>query len=240
MTEFEKSRWAEPGFSNNYVESADIAIVERTRSHTILQSFFRHRFGGRGPIALLDLGCGDGILTYKLMQTGQPISATLVDGSDEMLRKAAQRLHEYPGVRPVKASFQEIIDGEVISREFDFIVSSLAIHHLGMKGKTDLFAWIYSRLKSGGCFLNIDVVLAPDERLEQWYLTLWQEWIAEKKALAGITGDLYDDTMKRYKDNRDNKPDTLEIQLAALREVGFKSVDCYFKYGVFTMYGGEK
>jgi len=240
MTEFEKSRWAEPGFSNNYVESADIAIVERTRSHAILQSFFRNHFGGKGPVALLDLGCGDGILTYKLMQTGQPISATLVDGSDEMLRKAAQRLHEYDGVRLVKASFQEIIGGDVIVGDFDFIVSSLAIHHLDMKGKRDLFGWIFSSLKDGCCFLNIDVILAPDEYLEKWYLTLWQEWIAEKKALAGITGDLYDDTMKRYKDNKDNKPDTLDAQLAALSDTGFKNVDCYFKYGIFSMYGGRK
>lgn len=49
-----------------------------------------------------------------------------------------------------------------------------------------------------------------------------------------------DDTMRRYKDNKDNKPDTLDNQINALKEVGFKEVDCFYKYGVFTMYGGKK
>src|SRR5512142_3359075 len=114
----------------------------------------------------------------------------------------------------------------------------MAVHHLDLKGKGDLFGWIYSHLRDGGYFLNIDVVLAPNDDLDAWYMALWREWIAEKKASAGITGDLYDDTMRRYRDNRDNKPDTLEAQFEALREIGFKDVDCYYKYGIFTIYGG--
>ncbi|MBI1810495.1 MAG: hypothetical protein HY035_09030 [Nitrospirae bacterium] len=49
-----------------------------------------------------------------------------------------------------------------------------------------------------------------------------------------------DDTMRRYKDNKDNKPDTLGNQLGALKKIGFKEVDCFYKYGIFTMYGGKK
>ncbi|NOY65253.1 MAG: class I SAM-dependent methyltransferase, partial [Nitrospirae bacterium] len=33
---------------------------------------------------------------------------------------------------------------------------------------------------------------------------------------------------------------TLEAQLDALRETGFKEVDCYYKYGVFAIYGGRR
>jgi len=56
----------------------------------------------------------------------------------------------------------------------------------------------------------------------------------------GIEGNSSDDIIQRYKDNRDNKPDTLDEQLNALKSVGFKDVDCYYKYGIFTMYGGRK
>lgn len=56
----------------------------------------------------------------------------------------------------------------------------------------------------------------------------------------GILDNSYDDIIQRYKDNRDNKPDTLDKQLKALKSVGFKDVDCYYKYGIFTMYGGRK
>jgi tRNA (cmo5U34)-methyltransferase len=36
----------------------------------------------------------------------------------------------------------------------------------------------------------------------------------------------------------ENKPDTPNVQLNALRTIGFKDVDCYYQYGIFTMYGG--
>jgi tRNA (cmo5U34)-methyltransferase len=240
MTEFQKTRWAEADFSRDYVESADIAIVERQRSHAIMKSFYRHHFMGGELTNVLDLGCGDGILTDVLMQTDNTLSATLVDGSEEMLKKASQRLKDHGNVRFVKASFQDIIVGNSLQGTFDFIVSSLAIHHLDMNGKRDLFIWIYSHTKDGGYFLNIDVARAPNNDLDSWYMALWQEWIAEKKASAGITGGIYNDTMKRYKDNKDNKPDTLEAQLEALKTIGFKDVDCYYKYGIFTVYGGGK
>ncbi len=240
MSQFEKTRWADAGFSRNYIESADIVIVDRRRSHEILKSFYRHHFAGKERTEVLDLGCGDGVLTDVLLQMDDTLSSTLVDGSDEMLKKASERLKNRGDVRFVKASFEDIARGTIVMGTFDFIMSSMAIHHLDMRGKTDLFGWIHSHLRKGGYFLNIDVVLAPGDDLDAWYMALWQEWISEKKASAGITGDLYDDVMRRYKDNTDNKPDTLEAQLDALREVGYADVDCYYKYGIFTIYGGRK
>jgi tRNA (cmo5U34)-methyltransferase len=240
MTEFEKSHWAEAGFSRDYVESADIVIVERRRSHSILKSFYRHHFMGRDGTKVLDLGCGDGVLTDALLQTANTLASTLVDGSEEMLKKASERLKDRGDVRFVRASFQDIIGGTSIRENFDFVVSSMAIHHLDTKGKRSLFGWIYSHLNNGGYFLNIDVVLAPNDDLDIWYMALWQEWIDEQKAPVGIPGDLYNDTMRRYKDNKDNKPDTLEPQLDVLKEIGFKDVDCYYKYGIVAIYGGKK
>ena len=88
--------------------------------------------------------------------------------------------------------------------------------------------------------MNIDCILAPTETLEQWYLALWNEWIDEKKKAAGIEGNYFDDIIRRYKDNKDNKPDTLDDQLNALKVIGFRDVDCFYKYGIFVMYGGRK
>ena len=46
--------------------------------------------------------------------------------------------------------------------------------------------------------------------------------------------------MKRYKDPASmNKPDILEDQLEALRETGFRDVDCYCKNGIFAVFGGK-
>jgi tRNA (cmo5U34)-methyltransferase len=69
-------------------------------------------------------------------------------------------------------------------------------------------------------------------------MSLWRRWIKnhpgidEHKELLG--------TPEEYKDNPDNTPDTLDSQLRALEAIGFKDVDCYFKYGVFSLFGGFK
>jgi hypothetical protein len=36
-----------------------------------------------------------------------------------------------------------------------------------------------------------------------------------------------------------NKPDTLSNQLKSLEEAGFLDVDCYFKNGIFVVFGGK-
>jgi tRNA (cmo5U34)-methyltransferase len=44
----------------------------------------------------------------------------------------------------------------------------------------------------------------------------------------------------KHSGKEENKPDTLNDQLNALRAAGFKDVDCYYKYGIFSMFGGRR
>jgi len=140
----------------------------------------------------------------------------------------------------VQGSFQAIISGEVSLGRYDLVVSSLAIHHLTTEEKEGLFRAIYSRLVQGGYFLNIDLVLGPSEGLENWYMVLWKEWIDQKREVLRIEEDIFGDIIRRYKENDDNKPDILDIQIEALRKAGFVEVDCYYKYGIFSIFGGKK
>ena len=109
-----------------------------------------------------------------------------------------------------------------------------------MDEKKAIFRSIYSHLDTDGYFLNIDAVLAPAKALERWYLLLWKEWIDERKTFLKIEGNYFEEIIQRYKDLVENKPDTLDAQIGALKFIGFKDVDCFYKYGIFTMYGGKK
>ena len=240
MSEFNKSNWAKPEFSRGYRDNADIFIVDRRRMLSILQSFYLHFVSDGTVKKVLDLGCGDGIVTSVLADADRSISATLVDGSRDMLKKARQRLSGLHGTRYIHSSFQEMLAGDTVRGKFDFIVSSLAIHHLSMNEKKALFKKIYRLLKPGGCFVNIDVVLAPSGPLEQWYLSLWKDWIAERTWDLGMAGGTFKGIIRQYKDAAENKPDTMKDQLDVLRTIGFRDVDCYYQYGIFTMFGGRK
>ncbi len=239
MIEFDKSNWAKPEFSRGYRDNADVFILERRRMLAILQSLYVHFVKDGSPKTMFDLGCGDGIVTAAIAAVDATIAATLVDGSPDMLKKAGERLSGLKNARYICTSFEEILGDDTITGAYDFIASSLAIHHLTLGEKRSLFRFAHDHLKIGGRFVIIDVVLAPAEQLEQWYLSLWREWIDGRARDLGLDGGRFESVIDGYKDNKDNKPDTLDSQLEALQSAGFYDIDCYYKYGIFTMFGGS-
>nr|WP_319373905.1 class I SAM-dependent methyltransferase [uncultured Methanobacterium sp.] len=256
MSKFEKSEWSEREHAQEFMENADIYILERKRLFEILKSFYRYFLGNNGsqkPVKVLDLGCGNAAITMELLKEDNKINATLVDGSLEMLKNARNNLKNYKDMNFIHKTFQELLENEsqdkasqdngsqdnIISGEFDLVVSSLAIHHIATAEKKSLFQYIYDHLKSGGFFLNIETVKAPVDELEQWYRVLWSEWICENQDKLD-TQKSFEYLPEQYKDNPDNHPDTLKMQLDALESVGFSRVDCYYKYGIFSIYGGMK
>lgn len=241
MGTFGDSSWAKEDFSKKYLERADIYIVERRKMFRIVASFFGHFFEGRKGISLLDLGCGDGVFTEELLKIDDRISATLVDGSEAMLQRARQRLEAYHCVHFIRVSFQELLGSGTGLPEVDLCLSSQAIHHLEMKDKASLFRYIYAHLKADGCFVNVDVVRAPSQEVQEWYFAMWEDWMGEMFGRFRIDDELPQDIIKRYEDPASmNRPDTLEAQLEALRDAGFRDVDCYYKHGIFAIFGGRK
>ena len=240
MTEFDKSRWAEKDFAHEYLETADIRILERRRMLEVLKSFYRYFLGDKQQNAVLDLGCGDGILIHELFKIDDSISATLVDGSKDMLDKAKARLTGFKNTHFIKASFQELLQVDMQLPDFDLVVSSLAIHHLTMNEKSSIFNYIYSHLKEGGYFVNTDVILPPTETLEKWYLELWKEWIIKRQTALKLEGRYEDVINNHIEKEHHSKLDTLTNQLNGLKDAGFKDVDCFYKYGIFAVYVGRK
>jgi tRNA (cmo5U34)-methyltransferase len=85
------------------------------------------------------------------------------------------------------------LEDELPSGPFDLVVSALAVHHLDGAGKRDLFARVAGVLKSGGSFVLGDVVVPAD----------------------GQTGPIEIDWVM-------DLPDSVEDQLAWLRDAGFE------------------
>lgn len=240
MDEFDNSNWANPEFSRGYRDNADIFIVGRRQMLAVLQSFHAHFVMNGRRRTMLDLGCGDGIVASAIAEIDRNVSVTLVDGSRDMLAKARERLKGRLRHRCILSSFQEMLRKNTVRGRFDLIASSLAIHHLPMSGKASLFREIHRLLKPGGHFVNIDVVLAPSKLLEKWYLSRWRDWIDERRWDLCIPEGRFGDIVRRYKEAEENKPDTLRDQIDALERIGFRDADCYYKNGIFTMFGGRK
>ena len=238
MTQFTETQWSQSEASHEYRDNADSYIPDRYRVIRISQSLYEQFVMGRPGIRVMDLGCGDGIFVQHLKRCDSEFEAVLVDGSPEMLAAARRRLLDCSGLSFVQATFQELLAGPPAPGGFDLVLSSLAIHHLSRDEKAALYRWVYERLKPGGLFVNNDVVRSPTRPLEDWYLRLWHDWIAAGGAVQDKPELL--DVPQRYKNNPDNHTDTLRDQLAMLEAAGFTAVDCYYKLGIFAMFGGQK
>jgi tRNA (cmo5U34)-methyltransferase len=238
MSKFEESRWADSEFAQNYRDEANIYLPFRREFIETTKSLYAYFIGAKSKAVVLDLGCGDGLFVQEFLKTFSPTSVTLVDGSNEMLEAAKKRLGEKANLNFIQASFQSLLAGALLNQNFDFVYSSLAIHHLPFEQKEHLYSYIYKLLSPGGCFVHYDVVVPPSWKIEKWFLSLWRQWIKEhsdkevRQKLLGIPD--------QYKENTDNMPDTLGSQLQILKKIGFKEVDCYFKHGIFSLFGGFK
>jgi hypothetical protein len=65
---FNQSAWAREEFSKNYLEKADIYVIERRKMIGIMASLFTYFLHVKRDVHVLDLGSGDGVLTEELIK----------------------------------------------------------------------------------------------------------------------------------------------------------------------------
>ncbi len=238
MNEFEKSNWNKADYSQDYLDNADIYIQDRKTLLNVLASFYRKFFKSK-KIRVLDLGCGDGILSKTLCNQKGDKEIIVTDGSKDMISAAKKELEGLPILEFCQISFEEIIEGQFEKDSFDFIVSSFAIHHLEFSQKKQLFKRIFEIMNPKGYFLNIDVVTSINENYYEWYYDLWKEWIVDRQKFLNLKKS-FEQVPEEARGKSENHYDPLQVHLKALRSVGFSEVECHYKYGVFAIYGGKK
>jgi tRNA (cmo5U34)-methyltransferase len=240
MTEFEDTNWISDAFTRHYLLIVDAQIPQRSRLKKIIGSFYRfHAPQSTNPV-VLDLGSGDGAMAAVLLGIDPEIRPVLVDASEEMINRARQRLAGCLPTLFIQRSFHDLIEDNADIPVCDYIVSSLAIHHIDTREKERLFRLIYGKLKPGGWFLLYDTVLPPAS-LEDWYIELWLEWIRNQKEKRGIDDDMESFVFDHHQAPDHHKNiDSLETHLSLLGHAGFSKVDIIYKYGIFTLLCGQK
>lgn len=182
------------------------------------------------PLRVLDLGAGTGLLSERFAGAYPRAAFRLVDVADEMLARARER---FAG-QSERFSFQttdfahSFPDGT-----FHIIISGLSIHHLPDEAKQGLYRRCFRALVPGGVLVNADEVAGPDRDLTQHYLKRWQRQVRE----AGATEEQLAEAEDRM---QADKPTPLADQLRWLEALGFASVDCPFKDGMFAVLSGRR
>ena len=178
-------------------------------------------------IRVLDLGAGTGILSRMIAEAFPNARITLVDISSEMLALAKESLGTDPRLRYMQSNIALL----ALPGEFDAVVSGLAIHHLKDDEKHALYGDIREALAPGGIFINAEQVRGPTAVLEKRYDDLWLTEVQDLEATE-------EEIAQARKRMTEDHPATLEVQLAWLREVGFRHVDSWYKNGRFAVFSG--
>lgn len=116
----------------------------------------------RGKSAVLDIGFGTATLSKRLYDCGNEIFGQ--DFSKRMIEIAAEKM---PNAHLYEGDFSKGLCGELLSRKYDFIVSTYALHHLDDAQKIDFISGLLPLLTGGGKILIGDVAFDTREELEQ-------------------------------------------------------------------------
>ncbi len=183
--------------------------------------------------ALLDIGCGAGNFSLKLLSRLPGLEVTLLDLSRPMLDRAVQRLTAASGRVP--AAWQgDIRELELGRHCFDLVVAAAVLHHLRDHGEwRAVFTKICRSLRPGGSFWIFDMIEHSTDAVQA---VMWDRY---GEYLAGLQGDDYRQRVFAYVEAEDT-PRPLVYQLDLLREAGFGEVEVLHKNSCFAAFGALK
>jgi tRNA (cmo5U34)-methyltransferase len=183
------------------------------------------------PLRVIDLGCGTGTVAERVLDSFPNAQVTCLDLAENMIAMARAKLGHHPHVHYVVDNFNRFD----FDRNFDVVVSSLALHHLVTNDdKRQFYRRIYESLRSGGIFYNADVVLGSSDFLQSLYMQQWRTFMSRNVSHEEIEIKW----IPKYQ--AEDRPAKLMDQLAWLTEIGFADVDVIWKHYNFAVYGGRK
>lgn len=182
---------------------------------------------------LLDIGCGAGNYTIKMLSRIPTLNCTLVDLSNPMLNKAFERISEY-GCNTLKIIQGDIRELDLQENYFDIILAGAVLHHLrDNKDWETTFRKLYGLLKPGGCLMISDLVTQETEQLTKY------TWERYGDFLEKLDGKDYRKKVLDYIEKEDS-PRSINYQLDLMNKVGFEKTEILHKNLCFAAFGGIK
>lgn len=182
---------------------------------------------------VLDVGCGAGNYTLKLLESLPNLDVTLVDLSQPMLTRATERVSAATTgeIKTVQGDIREI---NLQEETFDVILASAVLHHLRCDDEwQQVFSSFHRALRRGGSVWIFDLVESTIPAVEALMHERYGAY------LSALKDDAYRDHVFAYVAQEDT-PKPLVFQLDLLRQVGFGQVDVLHKNVCFAAFGALK
>lgn len=183
--------------------------------------------------SLLDIGCGAGNYTLRMLSKLPNLDCTLNDLSKPMLDKAFER------VSKVTAGNVTIIHDDMRNLEFgentfDIVLAAATLHHLRDDADWEMvFRKIFLALKPGGSFWISDLITHDVPLIGKLFESRYGAY------LETLGGPEYRQKVLDYIAYEDT-PRSLNYQLDLMRKIGFRDTEILHKNSYFAAFGGVK
>ena len=182
---------------------------------------------------LLDVGCGAGNYTLKMLSKVPNLNCTLVDLSQPMLDRAFQRVSNHTN------QTVEVLQGDIRAvnlkeNHYDIILAGAVLHHLRDDNDWEkTFKKLYKLLKPGGCLMISDFLTQEIDSIDSYTRERYGDY------LESINGKAYRKKVFDYIEKEDS-PRSMTYQLELMKRVGFTKTEILHKNMCFGAFGGIK
>lgn len=188
--------------------------------------------------SMLDIGCGAGNYTLKMLSELALTNITLIDLSKPMLERAEERINNLYSTSEVEYKLH-LIQGDIRnidlgSEHFDIITAAAVFHHLRTDDEWErVFAKCVNAVKPGGSIWIADLIDHADPRIQK---VMWQRYA---EYLEQLNGPDFPQLVFNYIEKEDT-PRPLMYQVHLLHKAGIRNVEILHKNACFAAFGGVK
>jgi tRNA (cmo5U34)-methyltransferase len=135
---------------------------------------------------LLDIGCGAGNFTLRVLSQISPLDCVLVDLSQPMLDRARERITAATSgnVQAIQSDMRSL---NFNAESFDIILTGQVLHHLRDDSQWEsMFANFHHWLRPGGALFVADLIAYDDPGIQSLMLARYAEYQFDLLAKAGF------------------------------------------------------
>jgi len=182
---------------------------------------------------LLDIGCGAGNYTLKMLSKIENLNCTLNDLSLPMLERAKERVSAQT-TGDVTTIQNDMRNLNLPDDHFDIVLAAATFHHLRDDADWEkVFSKLYKALKPGGSIWISDLIAHDAEPLNRLFHQRYSDY------LDTLGGPEYRQKVLDYVAHEDT-PRSVNYQMDLLKRVGFTDVEILHKNSYFAAFGGIK